>query len=123
MSEIKSGILSFLTNLLATTEELDELAEAFKSINTSNDGFITKDELKEALSKSMKQSNFEWTEEEWDEVLATLSSNNHEENQIDFAEFISAAYDHKRLFNESNLMAVFSILDREKNGMITKEDF
>jgi Ca2+-binding EF-hand superfamily protein len=42
MSEIKSGILSFLTNLLATTEELDELAEAFKLINTSNDGFITK---------------------------------------------------------------------------------
>lgn len=75
MNEIKSGILSFLTNLLATTEELDELAEIFKSINTSNDGFITKQELKDALQQSMKSSFFECNNEDWDEILASLSNN------------------------------------------------
>jgi Ca2+-binding EF-hand superfamily protein len=78
MSEIKSGILSFLTNLLATTEELDELAETFKQINTSNDGFITKQELKIALQKSMRSSFFDCNNEDYDEILQTLSSNNED---------------------------------------------
>jgi Ca2+-binding EF-hand superfamily protein len=69
----------------------------------------------------MRSSFFDCNNEDYDEILQTLSTNN--EDQIDFAEFISAAYDHKRLFKEANLMAVFSILDREKSGYITKENF
>jgi len=121
MSEIKSGILSFLTNLLATTEELDELAEIFKSINTSNDGFITKQELRDALEQQLTSKFKAYSNDDWDEMIKSLSSNDDE--QIDFAEFISAAYDHKRLFNEQNLETIFSVLDRDKTGCITKENF
>lgn len=50
---LQSGVLSFMTNLLATTEELDELAEIFKQMDTSNDGFLSIEELKVGLQKPM----------------------------------------------------------------------
>lgn len=43
---LQSGVLSFLTNLLVTADELNELAEIFKQMDQSNDGFLSIEELR-----------------------------------------------------------------------------
>ena len=42
-------MMSFMTNLMATSEELDELADMFKQMDTSNDGFLSIEELRSGL--------------------------------------------------------------------------
>ena len=44
-SVLQKGILSFLINLMATEDELEELGNIFKKFDVSNDGFITIEEL------------------------------------------------------------------------------
>lgn len=46
---LESGILSFMTNLMATSEELDSLADMFKQMDTSKDGFLSIEELRAGL--------------------------------------------------------------------------
>jgi len=45
MGVLQKGVLSFLANLMATGSEMEELATLFKKIDTSNDGFLSMDEL------------------------------------------------------------------------------
>ena len=80
MGTLQRGILSFLTNLLATEEELEELAQLFKAFDTSNDGFIDMQELRDGIQKHM--GTFHYTEVEWNEIIKGLDSNG--DGQIDF---------------------------------------
>lgn len=80
MGTLQKGILSFLTNLLATEEELEELATIFKAFDTSNDGFISMEELKEGIEKNT--GTFKYLETDFEEMLKNLDSNN--DGQVDF---------------------------------------
>ena len=46
---LQSGVISFLTNLLATAEDLQDYVEMFEMMDTSKDGYLTIDELKAGI--------------------------------------------------------------------------
>ena len=41
---------------------------------------------------------------------------------IDYEEFCTAAYDRRRILNDENLKIAFNIIDKDKNGQITRDE-
>lgn len=115
---LQTGVLSFLTNLLATEEEMEELGDMFKQMDTSKDGFLSIAELREGLQKQL--DGFKYKDTDWDEILVSIDSNG--DGQVDFAEFVSAAYNRQKLISKKNLDIAFKIFDRDGDGQITKEE-
>ena len=74
MGILSKGVLSFMTNLMTTEEEITELAEIFKKIDTSNDGFLSMDEIKVGFKEHL--GDFNYTEQEWKDVMKTIDTNN-----------------------------------------------
>ena len=44
------------------------------------------------------------------------------DGRIDYAEFVAAAYDKRKLLDESNLRRAFNRLDADRTGKISKSD-
>ena len=58
---------------------------------------------------------------DWDDIIQACDYNG--DGVIDFQEFISACIDRKVLSNKSDVKVAFRILDTNKDGTITLEDF
>lgn len=58
---------------------------------------------------------------DWDDIIHACDYNG--DGVIDFQEFISACIDRKVLSNKSDVKVAFRILDTNKDGTITLEDF
>lgn len=58
---------------------------------------------------------------DWDDIITACDYNG--DGVIDFQEFISACIDRKVLSNKSDVRVAFRILDTNKDGTITLEDF
>lgn len=109
-----------MSNLLTNSGELDEYIRAFQKLDTSNDGCVSKEEMKKGL-KTVKNLNFKVeSEEEWDEILDSMDTNG--DGNIDFNEFLAAAYDRSKLLNDKNIKIAFDLFDKNKNGYITQQD-
>lgn len=69
----------------------------------------------------MKKINFNVEkEEDWDAILDAMDTNG--DGQIDFNEFLAAAYDRKKLLSDKNVRVAFDIFDKEKKGYITEKN-
>ena len=105
---------------MASSGELDEYIKMFEKLDTSHDGIISIPEMKKGL-KSLAILNFKVeSDEEWDELLEKMDSNG--DGQIDFQEFLAAAYDKTKLLNDKNIKIAFDLFDRDKKGYISQQN-
>jgi len=72
-SVLQSCVTSFLTNILISDEQLKELADVFKRLDKSNDGFLSESELKEGLQECM--GAFRYENEDWSRIIAAIDTN------------------------------------------------
>ena len=107
-----------MSHLLSTSDELNELAEIFKQMNTKNDGLLSIEDLKVGLRQPI--GSFYYKNIDWDDILISIDSNN--DGFVDFSEFVSAAFNRQKLINKENLQTAFKIFDKDGDGQITKEE-
>jgi len=81
-------------------------------MDTSNDGFLSIEELRAGLAQPM--GSFYYKNADWEEILLSIDSNN--DGKVDFSEFVSAAYNRSTLINQKNLQIAFNIFDSDGNG-------
>jgi len=90
----------------------------FLRLDSSNDGFLTKDELREGMGQVL--GIMRAGSQDWDDLVHQLDTNH--DNKIDYGEFITAAVNRSRLLSEENLRIAFDMFDKDGNGSISKDE-
>ena len=118
--KLRSEVLKVVVKLLSN-EEINELRQAFEAIDTQNTGFITVEELQQAMTTAgLTVAGDE------------IASNCHAEivreadylhmGQLNYTEFVLATLDRKKVVTEEVLYNAFKQFDTENRGYITPED-
>lgn len=95
---------------MSTNGELNEYIKMFEKLDTSHDGCISIDEMKKGLKLVGNMNFVVESDEDWDKILDAMDTNG--DGQIDFNEFLAAAYDRKKLLNEKNVKMAFEMFDK-----------
>lgn len=86
-------MLSLISGLNATQDELNVMQKEFLRIDIDKSGTLTKDELQQMTNSKIAKSY----DLDWDEIILSCDFNG--DGVIDFQEFISACIDRKVLNN------------------------
>lgn len=107
-----------LSNLRMQQSELKDLKAMFLKVDSSQDGFLSLDELRAGLSEVL--GSIKADSPDWYEVIDQLDTNN--DGKIDYSEFITAAVDRAKLLNQQNLEIGFQMFDQDGNGKISRDE-
>ena len=95
--------------------EIDYLRKIFEAFNTEKDGKISINELKKGL---LKTNNI--NENEINKLFETIDIS--ENGKIDYTEFLAATLQKQNNLEKEKLFEAFYLFDKDKTGMITKEN-
>ena len=90
----------------------------FKRLDKSKDGKLQIEELREGLDELA--SFFRYENINYEDLLKAMDVDG--DGEIDFTEFVSAAFDKRSLLTKENLDAAFKTFDADGNGRITKDE-
>ncbi|CAG9319801.1 unnamed protein product [Blepharisma stoltei] len=113
-SKLKEAVSIFITSQCITSDETKQLKEAFKTLDVSGDGKISKKELADQYTKFMEGGESKAAVEE---IMADVDSD--KSGFIDYTEFLKATLDRKKLESSENLKAAFNLFDKDKSGTIS----
>jgi len=99
----------------STTDEIINLRKAFDQFDTANNGVISSEEFKAALS-----DNCSYTETEIKEMFDSIDINQN--GHIMYTEFIAASLEAQGQLNEDRIAEAFERLDVDDSGYISKEN-
>lgn len=111
--------MSFLVGLKASSEELEELKNLFLRLDTSRDGTLSIEEIKEGM-ETMAGNFGTHKVNEYKELMRTLDKDGN--GVIDYTEFITGAIDKVALLNKKNLLSAFKMIDQDNSGLITVDE-
>ena len=93
-NRFQQGIVNFLTYTRAQNEEINKLAQIFKSIDVNNDGTLSIVEITKYIKQIMGSSNIEEITEIYDKIDTNKSG------FIDYSEFLSATINKEMLLRK-----------------------
>jgi calcium-dependent protein kinase len=114
--KLQEAIYLYLLNALLTQEEQTEIINHFQLMDENNDGFLSKQELKDGFKKMGKDFTEEEIEKMYDEI--DLDGN----GKISYSEFLAAAIDKENFLSDERIMKVFKMVDTDKNGKLSIEE-
>lgn len=100
---IEKLLVSLLTGLESSKEELERLQASFTKIDVNKDGTLTEEELKQAYQDQWLSSA--------DDIIDQLDVDG--DGKISVAEFTQAAIDHHRLLNDEAVGRLFAMFDKD----------
>ena len=111
--KLRKAVLTYIASRLSENE-VKEIKEIFQSIDTDNDGKITSEEMKKALSQGDINMKFD------EDIFKKIDTDNS--GNIEYTEFISASIEKNVYMNEEKLRDAFNLFDTDKNGKISKKE-
>lgn len=97
-------------------KEIEKLGALFRQIDTNCDGFISTNELKEALDKQKEKVPME----DLEKLLHFVDTDHN--HQINYSEFVACCLENSVIFREENLLRVFRNMDSDKNGTVSASE-
>lgn len=96
-------------------KEFDALREQFEALDEDKTGYVDAEEL----SKALRDSSLDVSEEQ---IIAIIKVDEAGNNKINYTEFLMATITTRNLLNENRLMMLFKEFDTDDTGYITKEN-
>ncbi|CAN1303595.1 Calcium-dependent protein kinase 13 [Linum perenne] len=114
MNRFKRKALRVIADFLSG-EEVEDIKEMFKKMDTDKDGIISIEELKAGLRKQSKLA-----ESEVQMLIEAVDTNG--KGTLDYSEFIAVSLHLQRMANDEHLRKAFSYFDKDGNGYIEPEE-
>ena len=115
-NQFQSGVCSILANLMTKTEDLKDLHTMFTQWDSNNDGELSLEELKQNMGGITEVFNLQ----EADVISMMKKADSNGDGNVDYSEFIAAAFDKVKLLTEPNLLKAFKVLDQDGDGTISQ---
>lgn len=110
MNRFKRKALRVIADFLSN-EEVEDIKEMFKKIDTDDDGIVSIEELKAGL-----QSASQLAESEVQLLIESVDTNG--KGTMDYNEFVAISLHLKRMANDEHLHKAFSYFDKDGDGYI-----
>ncbi|XP_073008791.1 calcium-dependent protein kinase 3 [Typha latifolia] len=115
MNRFKRRALRVIADHLST-EEVEDIKEMFKMMDTDNDGIVSHEELKTGLAKFGSHL----AESEVQMLIEAVDTNG--KGKLDYGEFLAVSLHLQRMANDEHLRKAFSYFDTDRNGYIEPEE-
>ncbi|XP_041027861.1 calcium-dependent protein kinase 13 [Juglans microcarpa x Juglans regia] len=115
MNRFKRKALRVIADFLST-EEVGDIKEMFKKMDTDNDGVISIEELKAGLRNSRSQL----AESEAQMLIEAVDTNG--KGTLDYGEFLAVSLHLQRMANDEHLHNAFSYFDKDGDGYIEPDE-
>jgi len=99
-----------------SSEQIDDLKNIFFEIDERKTGFVTAHDIEVCMNKN----GYELAREEF--ILLTSKIEEIGRGRLNYTQFLIAALDRKKIFEEENLWEVFRVFDHDGNGFINLND-
>ncbi|CAL0329643.1 unnamed protein product [Lupinus luteus] len=111
MNRFKRKALRVIADFLST-EEVEDLKDMFKKMDSDNDGIVSIEELKVGFQSFGSQL----ADSEVQMLIEAVGTNG--KSTLDYGEFIAVSLHLKRLANDEHLRKAFSYFDKDGDGYI-----
>lgn len=116
-SKFQRVVIRFIATQLLGQDERTELANIFKSLDTSGDGKINEQELMICCKKIFGNV---LSDDDIHNIMLRVDTD--KSGYIDYSEFLAAAMDKKQLLSIERLEAAFQAFDKDNDGKISAEE-
>lgn len=114
LQTLQQSILNYLVRNFSSNEYCKELKEIFQKLDTSGDGKLSYDELREGFSKYFV--GYSLTPDEIIEMIKSIDVDGS--GFIEYDEFLTAFLNKEILFTEKNLNSAFAHFDSDRSGKL-----
>ncbi|KAK3212313.1 hypothetical protein Dsin_017019 [Dipteronia sinensis] len=115
MNRFKRKALRVIADFLST-EEVEDIREMFKKMDSDNDGILSIEELKTGL----KNFGSQLAESEIQMLVEAVDTNG--KGTLDYGEFLAVSLHLRRMANDEHLHKAFSYFDKDGNGYIEPDE-
>ncbi|KAG1338017.1 calcium-dependent protein kinase 3 [Cocos nucifera] len=115
MNRFKRRALRVIADHLSI-EEVEDIKDMFKLMDTDNDGSVSYEELKNGLAKFGSHL----VESEVQMLIEAVDTNG--KGKLDYGEFLAVSLHLQRMANDEHLRRAFSYFDKDGNGYIEPEE-
>ncbi|XP_034219446.1 calcium-dependent protein kinase 13 isoform X2 [Prunus dulcis] len=115
MNRFKRKALRVIADFFSI-DEVEDIKEMFKKIDTDNDGIVSIEELKSGLRNFGSQL----AESEVQLLIEAVDTNG--KGTLDYGEFIAVSLHLQRMANDEHLHKAFSYFDKNSNGYIEPDE-
>ncbi|KAH8505962.1 hypothetical protein H0E87_012975 [Populus deltoides] len=115
MNRFKRKALRVIADFLSI-EEVEDIKEMFKKMDTDNDGIVSIEELKTGLRSFGSQLG----ESEVQMLIEAVDANG--KGKLDYEEFVAVSLPLQRMDNDEHLRKAFSYFDKDGNGYIELDE-
>ena len=112
-NKLRKAVITYIASRLSE-DEIKKIKEVFQSIDADNDGKLSLEEMKKALSSG--EVKFDFNEEIFKQIDTDNSGN------IEYTEFISACIEKNIYLNEEKLKEAFKLFDADGSGKISRDE-
>ncbi|OMJ68149.1 hypothetical protein SteCoe_34487 [Stentor coeruleus] len=114
-SKLQRATLAFIVSQVMSSDEVGNLRNVFKEIDTNGDGLLSKKEIRKAL-----ESSTGFSDQDIDTLIAKVDLDQN--GKVNYSEFLTATIDWSKEMSRERLEIAFKALDADHSGKISKEE-
>ncbi|OMJ90441.1 hypothetical protein SteCoe_7137 [Stentor coeruleus] len=114
-SKLQRATLAFIVSQVMSSDDMGNLRNVFKEIDTNGDGLLSKREIRKALENTTGFSD--------NDIDMLINKVDLDQNgKVNYSEFLAATIDWNKEMSSERLTQAFRALDADHSGKISKEE-